>query len=73
MKLINVTPIDSIVSIYVEQLTELEQSKRDEDLTAQRAQFEAEKAAAEAKATARASAVAKLAELGLTEAEINAL
>jgi hypothetical protein len=73
MKLIDVTPIDSIVSIYVEQLTELEQSKRNEDLTAQRAQFEAEKAAAEAKATARASALAKLAELGLTEAEINAL
>ena len=37
------------------------------------AQAAAEAAAIEAKATARASALAKLAELGLTEAEINAL
>jgi hypothetical protein len=37
------------------------------------AQAVAQAAAIEAKATARASALAKLAELGLTEAEINAL
>jgi len=37
------------------------------------AEAASEQAAAEAKTAARASALAKLAELGLTEAEINAL
>jgi hypothetical protein len=73
MKLIDVTPVDSAVTVYVEQLTELEQTKRDEDLATILAENEAIKIADQAKATARASALAKLAELGLTEDEIAAL
>ena len=42
-------------------------------LEADRAELAAQQAAAEAKAEARQSALAKLAELGLTEAEIAAL
>ena len=70
MKLIDVTPNGSIVPVYVEQLTELEQSKRDESAAAEAA---AQAQAAEAKVAARASALTKLAELGLTQEEIAAL
>jgi hypothetical protein len=70
MKLIDVTPEDSIVPVYVEQLTELEQTKRNESTATQAA---AEIADREAMATARASALGKLAELGLNADEIAAL
>jgi len=73
MKLIEVTPNDSIVPVYVEELTTLEQSKRDEDLAKRVAESETEKAEAEAKVAARESALAKLAALGLTADEIAAL
>lgn len=73
MKLIDVTPADSAVTVYVEQLTELEQTKRDEDLAQQIADLQAQKAATEAKATARQSALAKLAAIGLTQEEIDSL
>jgi hypothetical protein len=73
MKLIDVTPDGSIVPVYVEELTELEQAKRDEDLLSLIAENLLSEAQAESKATARASALAKLAALGLTADEIAAL
>lgn len=70
MKLIDVTPAESIVPVYVEQLTELEQAKRDELHAAEAAAYEAKEAS---RLAAAESARAKLAELGLTEEEIAAL
>jgi len=73
MELVDITPEDSIVPIYLEMLDEEEQAIRDAELLAmqeQQAQLEAE---AEAKALARQSALTKLAALGLTQEEIEAL
>jgi DNA-binding NarL/FixJ family response regulator len=70
MKLVDVTPNDSTIPVFVEQLTELEQTKRNQDLEAE---LTAQNADREAMTTARASALAKLAALGLTAEEIAAL
>jgi hypothetical protein len=64
------TEIDAATGqVIVRDLTADELAQRELD----QAQAAASQAALEAKAAARASALAKLAELGLTEAEINAL
>ena len=73
MKLIDVTPNDSIVPVYVEKLTEQEQIERDADYKASQAVAKKQEAEATARVDARASALAKLAKLGLTKAEIEAL
>jgi len=73
MKLIDVTPNDSIVPVYVEKLTEQEQTERDADYKASQAVAKKQEAEATAKADARISALAKLSKLGLTQAEIEAL
>lgn len=73
MELIDVTPNDSIVPVYVEKLTKAEQAERDA-LAQANAQAEAQrKAEQEAKAQTRASALAKLAAIGLTQEEIDSL
>ncbi len=73
MELVDITPEDSIVPIYLEVLTEEEQAIRDAyilELQQQQEQYEAE---IEAKALARQSALAKLSALGLTQEEVEAL
>ena len=73
MELIDITPEDSIVPIYLEVFTEEEQAVIDADMLATQEQQEQHKAETEAKALARQSALAKLAALGLTQEEIEAL
>jgi DNA-binding NarL/FixJ family response regulator len=70
MELIDVTPDDSIVPVYVEKLTAKQLAEREAEREAQAAQAKAE---ADAKLAARESALAKLAALGLTQDEIDAL
>lgn len=70
---IDITPEDSVVPVYLVELTEEEIAER-EALAAQSAQEEADRIAAEeAKVAAKASAIAKLAALGLTEEEAAAI
>jgi len=70
---IDITPEDSVVPVYLVELTEEEVAER-EALAAQSAQEEADRIAAEeAKVAAKASAIAKLAALGLTEEEAAAI
>ena len=73
MELIDVTPDDSIVPVYVEKLTKAEQAERDALINADREAIAQRKAEADAKLAARESALAKLAALGLTQDEIDAL
>jgi len=73
MELIDVTPEDSIVPIFIEELSPTEKKKREEDLAKGIAEEAKIKQDAENKAAARQSALAKLAKLGLTEEEISAL
>lgn len=60
MELIDVTPDDSIVPVYVEKLTTKQQSERDADLAAQAADFNARQAELEAREQLRQSAISKL-------------
>lgn len=70
---IDITPEDSVVPVYLVELTEEEIAER-EAQAAEMAQQEADRiAAAEAKEAAKASAIAKLAALGLTEEEAAAI
>lgn len=73
MELVDITPEDSIVPIYLEVFTEEEQVVIDADMLVTQQQQEQREAELEAKALARQSALAKLAELGLTQEEIEAL
>ncbi len=73
MELIDITPEDSVVPIYLEILSEEEQAIRDADMLATQQQQEQREAELEAKALARQSALNKLAALGLTQEEIEAL
>jgi len=73
MELIDVTPKDSIVPVYIEKLTNAEQAERDALAQAEREAEAQRKAEADAKIAARESALAKLAALGLTQDEIDAL
>lgn len=73
MELVDITPEDSVVPVYLEVLDEEEQAARDTEL----AQMQAEQAAREAEQIAREEAkisgIAKLMNLGLTEDEATAL
>jgi hypothetical protein len=70
MELIEVTPEDSIVPVYVEDLTNEERNLRKKELEDLHAGVQAN---LDARIEARESALAKLAALGLTEEEIAAL
>ena len=65
----DITPADSVVPVYLVPLTEEELAER-EQWTIEEAEREA---AEEAKVLAKEAALAKLAKLGLTEAELAAL
>lgn len=70
---IDITPADSVVPVYLIELTEEEIAER-EAAAAEAAQQEADRLAEiEAKEAAKASAIAKLAALGLTEEEAAAI
>lgn len=73
MELVDITPEDSIVPIYLEVLTDEEQAFRDADLAQIAANQEAHEAERIAKEEAKASGIAKLQALGLTEEEAKAL
>lgn len=60
MELIDVTPNDSIVPIYVEKLTTKQQAERDADLAAQQQAEADRKAELEAREQLRQSAISKL-------------
>jgi hypothetical protein len=73
MELIDVTPEDSIIPVYVEVLTDEEQAVRDAELAQMLADEEACETQRIAKEEAKANGMAKLIALGLTKEEAGAL
>lgn len=73
MELIDVTPEDSVVPVYLEVLNEEEQAARDAELAQMQADQEARNAELEAMAAAKETGLAKLIALGLTETEAKAI
>jgi Mg2+/Co2+ transporter CorB len=73
MELVNITPEDSIVPVYLEVLGEEEQAARDAEQAELLAQEQARQAEVEAKEAAKISGMNKLMALGLTEEEAKAL
>lgn len=73
MELVDITPEDSVVPVYLEVLTDEEQAVRDAELTQMQAEQEAREAERIAKEEAKANGMAKLIALGLTEEEAGAL
>ena len=73
MELIDITPEESVVPVYLEVLDEEEQAVRDAEYAEITAREEARQAALETKEAAKISAKAKLSKLGLTDEEVEAL
>jgi hypothetical protein len=73
MELVDITPKDSVVPVYLEVLTDKEQAERDAGLAQAQADQEALKLEKEAKEAAKISGMNKLIALGLTEEEAGAL
>lgn len=73
MELVDITPEDSVVPVYLEVLTDEEQIVRDAELAQAQAEQEAREAERIAKEEAKANGMAKLIALGLTEEEAGAL
>lgn len=73
MELIDITPEDSVVPIYLEQLNEEEQAEQDIKIAQMKAEQEQREVEQIAKEEAKASGLAKLISLGLTETEAKAL
>ena len=73
MELIDITPEDSFVPVYLELLSEEEQEKRNFELLKMQQDQEDFEANIFAKNEARASGIAKLISLGLTEEEAVAI
>ena len=73
MELIDITPEDSVVPVYLEVLNEEEQAARDAEQAELAAQEQTRQAELEAKEAAKVSGMAKLMALGLTEEEAGAL
>jgi hypothetical protein len=70
MELVDITPEDSVVPVYLEVLTDEEQAERDEQQAAMLAEQEAREAEAAAKEELKQAALARL---GLSEEEIKAI
>lgn len=70
MELVDITPEDSVVPVYLEVLTDEEQAERDEQQAALLAEQEAREAEAAAKEELKQAALARL---GLSEEEIKAI
>ena len=73
MELVDITPEDSLVPVYLEVLNDEEQIARDAELAQIQADEEAREAERIAKEEAKANGMAKLIALGLTEEEAGAL
>jgi regulator of protease activity HflC (stomatin/prohibitin superfamily) len=73
MELVDITPEDSVVPVYLEVLNEEEQTIRDAELAQAQADQKAREAERIAKEEAKANGMAKLIALGLTEEEAKAL
>ena len=73
MELVDITPEDSIVPVYLEVLNEEEQAVRDAELAQLQAEQEARDAERIAREEAKVNGMAKLIALGLTEEEAKAL
>jgi hypothetical protein len=73
MELVDITPEDSVVPVYLEVLNDEEQVVRDAELAQIQADEEAREAQRIAKEEAKANGMAKLIALGLTEEEAGAL
>lgn len=73
MELVEITPEDSVVPVYLEVLNEEEQAAREAEYAAIRAEQAAREAELVAKEEAKASGLAKLMALGLSEEEAKAL
>ena len=70
MELVEITPEDSVVPVYLEVLTDEEQAERDAEQAEVLAQEEARKTEAEAKEELKLAALARI---GLSEDEIKAI
>jgi hypothetical protein len=70
MELVEITPEDSVVPVYLEVLTDEEQAQRDAEQAEALALEETRKAEAEAKEELKQAALARI---GLTEDEIKAI
>ena len=73
MELVDITPEDSVVPVYLEVLNDEEQIVRDAELAQAQAEQESREAERIAKEEAKANGMAKLIALGLTEEEAGAL
>jgi hypothetical protein len=73
MELVDITPEDSVVPVYLEVLNEEEQAERDAEFARMQEEQEAREAEIAAKEEAKLSGLAKLQALGLTEEEAKAL
>lgn len=73
MELVDITPEDSVVPVYLEVLNDEEQAVRDAELAQAQAEQDAREAERVAKEEAKANGMAKLIALGLTEEEAGAL
>ena len=70
MELVDITPPESVVPVYLEVLTDEEQEERDAEMAAMQAEQEAREAEAVAKEELKQAALARL---GLSEEEIKAI
>lgn len=73
MELVDITPEDSVVPVYLEVLNDEEQALRDAEMAQAQAEQEAREAERIAKEEAKDSGMAKLVALGLSEDEAKAL
>ena len=73
MELVDITPEDSVVPVYLEALNDEEQIARNAELAQIQADEEAREAERIAKEEAKVNGMAKLIALGLTEEEAGAL
>ena len=73
MELVDITPENSVVPVYLEVLNDEEQAVRDAELAQMQADEETREAERIAKEEAKANGMAKLIALGLTEEEAGAL
>lgn len=72
IELVDITPEDSIVPVYLAQLSDAEIAEREALALEYEAKRTAEEEAAAAKVAARESAIAKFVKMGLTEEEAQA-
>lgn len=73
MKLVDITPEDSVAPVYLEVLSDEEQAERDDEMTQAQAEWEAREQEIIAKEEAKARGIAILQSLGLDEEAAKAI